>query len=324
MRAATEPESSHGAVGAVREHVAELDSLPMPGQGETRARWLALARIARQDLSEARLAEGHIDARAILTELGRPDLLRRGQVLGVWAAEPGRLVATPTAGGWVLDGAKGWCSGSTELDAALATATAPDGPRLFLLSVRDLQPCPDSWQPMGMAATRSDTITFRHVEVPGVAAVGDVDAYVRRPGFGHGGAGVAACWWGGALGVLDGVHAVAAAGGADPAAVGRGQAMLAAAGHTLGVAAHAIDARPADEGLAVRTAAQVRLAVASAARATLDHAIVALGASGLCHAPQHSQRVADLLVYLGLHREASTATTHGERLLDRPLSIEWR
>jgi hypothetical protein len=175
-----------------------------------------------------------------------------------------------------------------------------------------------------MAATRSETVMFRQVEVPGDAAVGGVDAYVRRPGFGHGGAGVAACWWGGALGVLDGVHASVAANGTDAAVIGRGEAMLAAAGHTLGVAAHAIDARPTDEGLSVRTAAQVRLAVASAARTTLDHAIIALGASGLCHAPQHSQRVADLLVYLGQHREASTATTHGERLLDRPLSIEWR
>ena len=67
-----------------------------------------------------------------------------------------------------------------------------------------------------------------------------------------------------------------------------------------------------------------RLAVASAARSTLDAAIVALGASGLCHAPRHSQRVADLLVYLGQHREAATAATHGERLAGQPLAIGWR
>jgi alkylation response protein AidB-like acyl-CoA dehydrogenase len=317
------PNLTTDAVAAVRARLPELDELDLPGHGATRARWAALAAIARSDLSEARLSEGHVDAIAILAELGRADLVGADQLLGVWAAEPGRLVATPTAGGWSLDGVKAWCSGSTGLDAALVTATAPDGPRLFLIATHDLQPCPGSWQPMGMAATRSDTIEFRQVTVAEDAAVGGADAYVRRPGFGHGGAGVASCWWGGALGVLDGVHAATVAGHADVAVLGRGQALLAAAGHTLGAAADSIDAHPTDEALAVRTAAEVRLAVASAARTTLDQAIVALGASGLCHAPPHSQRVADLLVYLGQHREAATAGEHGARLADRPLSISW-
>ena len=45
-------------------------NLPLPGGGRTRERWAALAELAGEDLSVARLAEGHADALAILAELG--------------------------------------------------------------------------------------------------------------------------------------------------------------------------------------------------------------------------------------------------------------
>jgi hypothetical protein len=45
-------------------------NLPQPGAGRTRERWAALAELAEEDLSLARLAEGHTDALAILAELG--------------------------------------------------------------------------------------------------------------------------------------------------------------------------------------------------------------------------------------------------------------
>ena len=44
--------------------------LPLPGSGRTRERWAVLADLAEEDLSLARLAEGHTDAIAILAELG--------------------------------------------------------------------------------------------------------------------------------------------------------------------------------------------------------------------------------------------------------------
>ena len=44
-------------------------NLPLPGSGRTRERWAALADLAGEDLSLARLAEGHADALAILAEL---------------------------------------------------------------------------------------------------------------------------------------------------------------------------------------------------------------------------------------------------------------
>src|SRR5690349_8716623 len=62
----------------------DLD-LPYPGSGETRRRFAALELLGSFDLSLARLAEGHLDARAILEEASHdaPE-----GTLGVWAAGP--------------------------------------------------------------------------------------------------------------------------------------------------------------------------------------------------------------------------------------------
>jgi GlcNAc-PI de-N-acetylase len=62
-------------------------SLPLPGGGRTRERWAVLADLAGEDLSLARLAEGHADALAILAELGHA-APPAGSRWGVWAAQP--------------------------------------------------------------------------------------------------------------------------------------------------------------------------------------------------------------------------------------------
>lgn len=298
-----------------------LDGLPLPAAGATLRRWRGLAQLGREDLSLARLAEGHVDARAILVELGRGDLLeghgRTGR-LGVWAAEPGRLRAAPSATGWRLTGTKGWCSGSLSVDGALVTATAPDGPRLFFVSPADplITAEAGSWDPIGMAATRSETLHLDAVAVAPDAEVGRPGAYVDRPGFGHGGAGVAACWWGGAAGVVDGLRLAVAAGGDDEAAAGLGSAAadLEAAWSCLEGAAAEIDAHPLDLAVAARVASRVRLVVEGAARRSLDLTVAALGAAGLCHDPQHAGRVVDLTVYLSQLRRRPAAAAYGRTL----------
>ena len=180
------------------------------------------------------IAEGHADGRAILAELDRSDLAGARSLLGVWAAEPAALQAVRTSTGWRLTGSKRWCSGSHGLDLALVTAAAEDGPRLFAIDPSATAVQAGSWQPMGMARTDSHQVLFDNVELHDDAAVGGPNAYVRRPGFGHGGCGVAACWWGGALGVVDGLHQ-AVVNGADEAAsaLGRAVADLTATGHAL-------------------------------------------------------------------------------------------
>jgi hypothetical protein len=78
-------------------------SLPLPGGGRTRERWAVLADLAGEDLSLARLAEGHADALAILAELGHaapPAGSRWGSGLRSLPA-PGWWPAGPAgAGAW--------------------------------------------------------------------------------------------------------------------------------------------------------------------------------------------------------------------------------
>ena len=186
-------EAFAAAVGSGR-----LD-LPLPGGGRTWERWAILADLAGEDLSLARLSEGHTDALAILAELGAGPP-PAGSRWGVWAAQPPGpgLTANPGAGGWRLDGVKRYCSGAHACTHALVTAAAPDGNRLFAVATAGLAPVAGTWPATGMAA--SDTLDVEFTDVLGEPVGGPGD-YTGRPGFAHGGAGVAACWYGGARGV---------------------------------------------------------------------------------------------------------------------------
>jgi hypothetical protein len=289
-------------------------NLPLPGGGRTRERWAALADLAEQDLSLGRLAEGHVDALAILAELGAAEFgvasPQSASRWGVWAAQPpGPGLAASQAdadGGWRLDGIKRYCSGARSCTNALVTATALDGNRLFAVSTRDLSPVPGSWPATGMAG--SDTLDVRFA---GIAAepVGGPGHYIDRPGFAHGGAGVAACWYGGARGVgrtlLDaaarrdvGPHALAHLGAVDIA--------LRTAKAALDTAAGEIDSDPDDRrGGGPLRALRVRALVEATATEVMLRVGRALGAGPLGHDEAHSRRVADLTVYLRQH--------HGER-----------
>jgi hypothetical protein len=119
--------------------------LSLPGSGRTRERWAALADLAEEDLSLARLAEGHTDAVAILAELGaRPSAT--GRRWGVWAAQPPGfgLIATRTGHGWTAPSST--VAGARSCTDALVTAAALDGSRLFAVSTGDLA----GWAPRGL------------------------------------------------------------------------------------------------------------------------------------------------------------------------------
>jgi hypothetical protein len=278
--------------------------LPQPGGGRTGERWAVLADLATEDLSLARLAEGHADALAILAELGagRPAVGRRW---GVWAAQPpgpGLAASQADDGSWRLDGLKRYCSGARCCTDALVTATAPDGNRLFAVSTRDLAVVPGSWPATGMAG--SDTLD---VKFTGIAAepVGDPGRYLDRPGFTHGGAGVAACWYGGARAVGQVLLAAAARRDVGPHALahlGAVDVALTTARTALDAAAAEIDADPDDlkDGGGLRTM-RVRALVEATATEVMNRVGRALGAGPLGHDEAHSRRVADLTVYLRQH-----------------------
>ena len=283
--------------------------LPRPGHGRTRERLLALAALGRQDPVLARLGEGHADALAILAELGRAELSGGSSGLwGVWAAVPASVTAARSDGEWRLTGDRPWCSGAGLCTHALVTATAEDGVRLFAVDVDDprVRPLDGTWPAVGMAG--SDSRTVRFTAAP-ARPVGGPGQYVDRPGFWHGGVAVAACWYGGALGIADALPAAAGQRPLDPHALAHLGAVDVALGCARAVlleAAALIDADPAAP--AQRLALRVRATVELAATQVIDHVGRALGAGPLCRDAAHAHRVADLTVYLRQsHAEADLA-----------------
>jgi alkylation response protein AidB-like acyl-CoA dehydrogenase len=289
--------------------------LPRPGHGRTAKRLLRLAELGREDLVLARLGEGHADALAILAELGADHGAGgRAHRWGVWAAVPRSLDAIRKDDGrWYLTGDRPWCSGAGICTRALVTA----GSGLVAVDVRGpgVTPLNGTWPAVGMAG--SDSRTVRFDDVP-ATPVGDPGQYVQRPGFWHGGIGVAACWYGGATGIADALLAAARSRPLNPHALahlGAVDVALGAARAVLLDAAAQIDAEPAAllESLAVR----VRATVERAAAEVIDHVGRALGAGPLCLDGDHARRVADLTVYLRQsHAEADLAHL-GEILTER-------
>jgi len=302
---AADDRSDHSPVAAAFADAVEsgrLD-LPLPGGGRTRERWAVLADLAGEDLSLVRLAEGHADALAILAELGA-GTPPAGTRWGVWAAQPpGPGLAARRAGdGWRLDGTKQYCSGARSCTDALVTATAPDGDRLFAVSTRDLWPVPGTWPATGMAA--SDTLDVRFADIT-AEPLGGPGSYTGRPGFAHGGAGVAACWYGGARAVGLTLRAAAVERNVGPHALahlGAVDIALHTARTALDVAAAEIDADPEDhqDGGRLR-ALRVRALIEAVSTEVMGRVGRALGAGPLCRDEAHSRRVADLTVYLRQH-----------------------
>ncbi len=318
------PETGAGPAGwtlTARSFRAAVESgrlqLPLPGSGQTWKRWMAFADLAEEDLSLVRLAEGHADALAILAELGGPPP-PVGSLWGVWAANPPGpgVAAARTAAGWRLRGTKQYCSGARTCTHALVTAAAPDGARLFSVSTEGLSPRPGTWPAVGMAA--SDTLEVSFGDAP-ADPLGTPGAYISRPGFSHGGIGVAACWYGGARAVGRTLLAAAAKRDVGPYALahlGAVDIALQTARAALRQAADEVDADPGDVTKAgPARALRVRAIAESAATDVLGRVGRALGAGPLCHDAAHARAVADLTVYLRQHHAARDDARAGEALL---------
>ena len=301
----------------------QMDQLPIPGAGHTLARWQALAKVAACDLSLVKLFEGHTDALAILQELDAQNLLgciagRKHGCWAVWASEapPGRVTLTEGASPETvqLTGIKHWCSGALSVDFALLTAWQDDGsgPHLVALPLAQtgVNVVPDAWQAVGMAASGSFDVQLTRAAG---WRVGQPGAYLSRPGFWHGGAGIAACWYGGAMGLANSLHQSMVGmpprtGGAPRspfklAATGRVDVVLRSTALLLIDAARWIDEHPAED--AYSTALRVRLAAQACAQQVLEDVGRALGPSPFCRNAAFARRAADLPVFI---RQCSTDT----------------
>ncbi len=294
--------------------VAALALEPSP-RAHVLANWRVLARTAEHDLDAARLAEAHLDAATITDELGGARV-EPGSLWGVWAAgSPDTVLrATPEGDDWYLTGRKPWCSGSDRCTHALVTADAHDGGRLFAVDLRtpDAERHGDPWQGVGMRGSGTATVRFTATRAHPVGGPG---AYLDRPGFWHGAVGVAAAWFGGAVGAAAPLRERLAEGRGDEhdaAHLGRVDTALGAAGAVLREAAAAIadpDAATEPVTLARRRALRARATVEEAVETVLRSTGRATGPRPLALDAHHARHVADLEVYVRQsHAERDLAT----------------
>jgi alkylation response protein AidB-like acyl-CoA dehydrogenase len=280
--------------------------LPLPGSGQTWRRFSSFAHWASKDLSAGRLCEGHGDALSILSEAGMTSTDRA--TYGVWASRSsvGGTFAERVPGGWRLRGSKSFCSGSGIIERALVTADSTDGYLMFDVAVDEqvINVVPNSWPAVGMADSKSETLEFGGPVISDDRLVGCPDFYTRRPGFWFGAAGVAACWYGGAVGLFNGLTEgfVGAPNDHVMADVGEAVAALEMIRQVLRFVADAIDEDPLDAGQRAHFLALVARQVAhDSAETVLARVASAGGARPLCLDAEQARRAADLYVYLSQH-----------------------
>lgn len=312
----------HGSermAAALRDVIARAGAVPLPGRGATLARWRILGAVAGADLALAKLVEPHWDAIAILEDCFPGGYAAAAvaadadedAVWAVWAAEPpeARLLGirkTSLSGAREgvrttevqLTGRKAWCSGAHVITHALVTYWNDDG-QACLAAVRTNVPgivvTDEGWHAVGMQGSASVEVLFENTS--GIE-VGVPGAYLERPGFWHGGMGIAACWMGASVALARAVHAALRRRN-DPHALahlGAIDAALSAAQAFVRETAAWVDDHPHED--AWRAAMRLRLAVEACADAVIVHAGRALGASPLCRDAHIARLFADLPIFL--------------------------
>lgn len=314
--------SAAGDVPAALALVAgDAATLPAPGTGDTAHLWSALASVAAVDLTVARVLEPHLDAQAILGQAG---VEAGAGTWGVFAAEgPGEpLRATPEGASFVLSGRKHWCSLAGDLDHALISAWVGTERQLFAVDLDHpgVTAVPGTWVARGLAAVDSGPLDLHAVPARPVGAPG---WYLDRPGFAWGAIGVAAVWFGGAVGLAR--RMIAAAGTREPDQValvhlGAVDARLHGARATLERAAAAVDAGDLSGPAGWRAALRVREVVADACEDVLRRAAHGLGPGPLATEEAHARRVADLELYLRQWHAERDQASLGRLALDDPAS----
>ena len=313
-------------VGEALELAADLGpELPLPGAGRTDLLWSALATLGAADLTVARTLEPHVDALAVLAQAGLTS--PQGATFGVYAAEgPGtRLEAERRGDGVVLTGRKPWCSLGDRVSHALVTAWVDASCRgLFLVGLGGpgVRPDPASapWVARGLAAVTSGGLEL--TEVP-AEPVGGPGWYLERPGFAWGGIGVAAVWFGGAVGVARRVHAALVRREPDQiglAHLGALDVALSSARSALAEAATVVDAGQAAGEAGELLALRVRTVVAGCVEQVLRVADHALGPAPLALEEEHARRVDDLRLYVRQHHAERDESALGRAVLGQDAS----
>ncbi|BAN21829.1 acyl-CoA dehydrogenase family protein [Caballeronia insecticola] len=303
-----------------------LDRPPLPGHGDTAERWRALGAVAAFDLSLVKLYEGHTDALAILAELAAWEA-PEGSAWAVWAAEPpnARVSALGDSGADTLrlQGTKAWCSGAASVTHALVSAwNEQDEPVLAAVELNHpgVRITDSGWRAVGMHASMSLDVHFEQVPA---RRIGLPRAYLERPGFWQGGAGIAACWFGAAAAIAEFVARDARhrAGPYKLAHLGAIDTTLRSTAALLRETATFIDRHPQAE--AATHAMRARLAAEQAAVCVVERAGRALGAGPLCRDAHFAQLMADLPIFIRQSHAERDEASLAERVIEEE-QISWQ
>lgn len=149
------------------------------------------------NLGLGRIFEGHVNAVQLVHAYGTPVQRARlagdlatGRTFGVWNTEsaPGLTLAR-VPGGWRLNGAKMFATGTGYLDRALVTARLAEGGKQMVvvdLTGRGDRADASGWAVRGMRGTVSGRFDFTGIIVDENALLGATDDYEREPRFSAG------------------------------------------------------------------------------------------------------------------------------------------
>ena len=280
-------------------HLVANGTLDAPvGPGAMRRRLRLLAGIAHGDLALARLAEAHLDAVTILREAGHT--APSGTLYGVWASEaPGQMLELVDGPPPTVSGGKGFCGGATIVDRALVTVH--HGGDVVLIDIdarhRTLRFDQHTWHTEAFIATNTWTAHITRMPIGDDDIVAPETWYLDRVGFWHGALAPAACWAGGAIGLIE--HCLRTATGKQlsahqRAALGRLDIIRWQLDTQLDHAAEDVAANAADRTVAITTAHRFRGSVAMCVDDAIALAVSCFGPRLLAHDRWAARRIAEL------------------------------
>lgn len=282
-------------------------NVPAMGEGQSLSRLRFLTGVASRDLGLARLIEGHLDATQILREAGCP--AQSDKLYGIWASG-GPADTTDMTGGAEgnhgnarLTGAKPFCSGSDIVDRALIYVYPAE--RLLDVDMRGagsrehLSFEAGQWRSAAFAETHTWTVRFEDFPVTEENHVGGPQWYFHRPGFCLGALAPAACWAGGAMGLVNAVRQRKLNDGHARAHLGAMVSSACSMNAMLKWGADQMDADPDNtSGTLFPSALLVRHHIERACTEILDRFGRTLGPRPFAFEETNARRIAELTLYI--------------------------